>query len=1491
MKISIVLQALTGSFETDMKRASRETEKAAKKMQKDLEESGKAIGQAFAIAATAVAVLVQKSLNNADELAKLSQKVGISVESLSALKHQAGLAGVEIEGLQTGLVKFNKTIAEAAGGGKVQANTFRAMRIELKDQNGVLKTNAVLLAEVADKFAGYEDGAAKTALAVNLFGRSGANLIPLLNGGSEAMAEAAKEAAQLGQIIGTDTAKKAEQFNDNMRRAGLLATGFGNALAAKLLPALVGVTDKFIEGQKKSKDFESAAEGVADVLKFLAKAAIVAKASIEILVNITAASVDTLIAFGEIAKSVAEGIGYATAGAIKNISGDFVGAEAAFKKAGETFSSGWAEGAQKVRIAWVAAREGSADAIKNAKELTDAIDKPFVEAAKRAEQFKDVVAGVGPIVKKSGAPIVDMTSGTDKAAKAVEKLFEKVQSGQEKLEDLRDSFVQFTDPIDAAMAQFRDQIIDIGRVAQDQQAIIDDLRASGKGEAADEAQAKMQAVLNDAAQNAIATRNQNIESIMRERDVTSLYVADLANEARLIGLSAAQQRVEAVVMRALTEAKKANIAAGKEIIKIDEMRIRQQAKLKEALSLAASINQKSPFEQMIEDAQTLGEQIAKGIQQGLDPVFLKPMQEAVAKLNVQIRIETIGSFKALLGVAQTFSKEGSRSFAAISIGMDALSIVQELLAVRAATTAVLTQGEGEPYSAFARMAAMAAAVAPLLANIGQTIGGISGSGGGPSSDSAEVRQAKQGTGTILGDANAKSESIAKAMQITADATTALVGINRGMLSALKSLETALGAAGGMLARGAGKVDFGPVGGGSLFLGLFGDSRKIIDQGIVIAGGALSDMLDHIVVGAYQTIHKNGGLFGSSRTYDRTSDITDEFGRQFELIMGSIADTVREGALALGIVPDEIAAAMAAYRVEEIRISLKDLSAEEQQAELAAVFSSIFDGLAGAVVPFIEQFQKVGEGLGETLVRVATGVQVTQEAIKQLGLVINETDPERFAQISEGLIDAVGGIDAFISGMQNFVSAFADDQHKLQVATEAINSAFEQVGLSVPATAEGMFALIQTLDATTVAGREQIATLLRLSDTAKQYYDLLEKAEKARQDYIQKAYDLQLELGSGSEFIAGRSDIERWADDTAQALNDLAHAAGRTAASEQDLVNVQAVAAKRLAQLIAQLKSELRDAAVTLGYTTAADTVESLTAQIESLSSSSSGAADAIGSAVDSMREKMNLLLGDLSPFNDQKKLELALEGLRAGTVDASTVLEIGRRLYASTANYTNLFNQVMGMAQFGQGNTGSTGGVSEAEGRTLAELTAARDALLAAQRPELADELARRLAEIAFATGEDFATIAEQQGFTLDQLGEDLNLNSDQLQAYLDELEKQFESQDFADVGQMIQDAISNSTDRIVAAITGQPIEAALDASDQRMDEIANRQTAEREASNDRVVDAINSLTSAVVASGAVNADKLVEVLQLTRRDIREGVNGAIASGERGRFNLPVQIR
>src|SRR5690606_16732005 len=68
-------------------------------------------------------------------------------------------------------------------------------------------------------------------------------------------------------------------------------------------------------------------------------------------------------------------------------------------------------------------------------------------------------------------------------------------------------------------------------------------------------------------------------------------------------------------------------------------------------------------------------------------------------------------------------------------------------------------------------------------------------------DPTAARQAAQGTGTVLGSINAKSESIAKAVDISADATSQLVGINRAMLRALESVQMGIEGASSRVARG------------------------------------------------------------------------------------------------------------------------------------------------------------------------------------------------------------------------------------------------------------------------------------------------------------------------------------------------------------------------------------------------------------------------------------------------------------------------------------------------------------------------------------------------------------------------------------------------------------------------------------------------------------------------------------------------------------------
>jgi len=549
-----------------------------------------------------------------------------------------------------------------------------------------------------------------------------------------------------------------------------------------------------------------------------------------------------------------------------------------------------------------------------------------------------------------------------------------------------------------------------------------------------------------------------------------------------------------------------------------------------------------------------------------------PLADQMRRLGAEIGLIDKALSEGLIGNAEAgFMKIGASAnaaFDAMMAGVDqtskeykALELAQQATNVALGIAAILQQGMGDPYTAIPRMIAMAAMVAQLVGSIG--------SFGGGSTNHAANQQAIQGTGTVLGDEDANSASIARATELTADATRELVGINRGMLRALQALQQGIAGASGLLARGAGDAAFSP--GPSINtnafenLGVFGDilgltgplsklldplnifkfigkllggSSKVTDQGIEILGGTLADLLEGTLVGAFRDIKFKKWRFGSTRRRSEFVELDAAIAAQFELIFDSIAAAVLEGALALGLNEDEIQRAIDEYQVAAQRISLMDLTAEEQQAELESVFSSIFDGLAGAVVPFIDQFQQVGEGLGSTLIRVATGVQVTQEAVKRLGFALDETDPEKFAQASEGLITLLGGVDEFIAGMTGFVDRFASDAVKARVAYDDITRGLDQVALTLPPTRDGFWELMQSLDATTEAGREQIAMLLKLTDAADVYYRTVESIQQEREGLERRLLQLQGDTAALRELeLAGLDESNRELQKRIWALED------------------------------------------------------------------------------------------------------------------------------------------------------------------------------------------------------------------------------------------------------------------------------------------------------------------------------------------------------------------
>ena len=199
--------------------------------------------------------MVKGAIDAQDELGKMAQKVGMSVEDLSKLEYSAKLSDISIEQLSAGLKKLNTGMVDAASGTGKAYDALKVMGISVKDSSGNLKTNGQILNEVADQFAKYGDGAQKSALAVAIFGKSGQEMIPMLNSGSQAIKEAGDELDSFGGVITTKAAKNAEIFNDNLTRLSTAGSVLGKSIANDVLPYLTQLTEEFLAARKNGLGF------------------------------------------------------------------------------------------------------------------------------------------------------------------------------------------------------------------------------------------------------------------------------------------------------------------------------------------------------------------------------------------------------------------------------------------------------------------------------------------------------------------------------------------------------------------------------------------------------------------------------------------------------------------------------------------------------------------------------------------------------------------------------------------------------------------------------------------------------------------------------------------------------------------------------------------------------------------------------------------------------------------------------------------------------------------------------------------------------------------------------------------------------------------------------------------------------------------------------------------------------------------------------------
>jgi hypothetical protein len=420
--LTIEMAANILRLQQDMDKAKTTVENTMAKISKAAGAAGMALGAlGVTVGVGAFAGWIKGAIDAADETSKLAQKIGLAVPQVAGLQLAFRQSGIDAGALQTSMSKLSVAIADGN-------DAFVAMNISTKKADGTLKTTREMLGDIADKFKDYEDGAAKTALAVQIFGRAGADLIPLLNGGSEALDEFDAMAKKLGLTLDEDTAKRAEKFNDTLDLMGQGFKGISAQVAAQMLPTLEGLADQFFSSMTEGDRLKKIGDALAIGLKSLYVVGVA-------LVGAFRAVGDTLYAVGAQAMAV--------------MRGDFSGAVKIGEQYAADMKANWTGSLAEIDKAWnangstavstmaatSAAFKTQAPVVSTAtKKMTDETAKNTAETAKQEAEYQKLIHS---IENKTEVMIAE-ADGTGKLTEA-QKIELKVQ------QDLRNGTLKLTE--------------------------------------------------------------------------------------------------------------------------------------------------------------------------------------------------------------------------------------------------------------------------------------------------------------------------------------------------------------------------------------------------------------------------------------------------------------------------------------------------------------------------------------------------------------------------------------------------------------------------------------------------------------------------------------------------------------------------------------------------------------------------------------------------------------------------------------------------------------------------------------------------------------------------------------------------------------------------------------------------------------------------------------------------------------------------------------
>lgn len=1170
--IEIRLRADIARLQQDMDAARRTVGSAMDRIGSAVNSAKTALGGlAIGMGAVAFANFIKGAIDSADALNDLSVRTKISIEDLSGLAYAAQMSDSSLEGIAGSISKLATNI------GKDGAK-FRALGVTATEPIEAFK-------QLAEIFKNIQDPQLRAAFGAEALGKSWQESAVLLNEGAAGIDALIKRGQDLAGVS-EETAEKAGKFNDKLDDLSFITQGAAKNLAADLLPMLNLLVENLASSAEGASQLESDFSPLAETFRAL--------------VILGGNVVFTFKAVGTEIGTIAAQLAVSGSAFAQVAEGDFAGAAKTFKSA---FGSGgigdmatadaikarkafddWEQGWLKVGKATEKAKEEAADPFpdpfgvdagitRSAEELAKsflksgeasskaeaAIAKAAQEAKRQAEAYQGLISTISEKSAATAREVAGLAALND-AEKMAADIASKVAEGKlvltaaqrENINTMLEAYNVNLKSIDSQKA-YKEMVASL---AADEKKLADE-RAAAVRSAQDEAAANEQAVTT------FGMTKAQIEALTLAR------MEDQLAQRSSLGLT----WDEIKQLEALIEAKKRSVGA---LTKVDE--------LEEAKKAGAE------FDKLLDStkAQDFGDTLAKAFGRAGSAMgqlsttfqayakkqtdFAKAREQLEKKHSVGQRnekeylsdlsklekarfSEQLGGYGDMAGAAAGFFNEQSKGYKVVTAISQAFHAA-ELAATMAelvpkAISAVLTQGEGDPYTALPRMAAMAAFVAAL----GVAIGGGGGGGGGASVSS--TRQKANGTGSVLGDSDAKSESLKKALEMVEDNTYRNLSVNYEMLAALRNIESSLSGLGNLIVRtsgisgklgediasgaeksfnkifGMGSLGEKLTGGltGKIIGSIFGGKVTSLDTGLTANAASIAAIMGGgLSASQYNDTKKSGGWFSSDKYRTQTTQLGDQINDQFTKVILSMVGGVKSAGSVLGIAGDDFTKRLNSFVVDIGKISLTGLKGDEIQEALEAAFSKVGDDLASFAVSGLSEFQKVGEGTYETLVRIANNYATVDAVLDSFGKSFGAVGLASVAA-RESLIDLSGGLEEFTSQGSFFLENFFSDAEKEATLRTAVYARLDKIsGGSTVQTVEQFKALVLAQDLTTQAGREAYASLMGVSQA---FIDMTKfgdaAAEKAKEIASQRG-DLEIQImelsGDSVGALAAQRELEK-----------------------------------------------------------------------------------------------------------------------------------------------------------------------------------------------------------------------------------------------------------------------------------------------------------------------------------------------------------------------------